>query len=138
MTEKTYHGGCHCGAVRYAVDLDLDKGTMRCNCSLCSKTRAWFTFTPAANFTLEAGDGALIDYRWVPEGKNKSNLTYHSCGQCGVRTHVDGKSPNGDATVAVFVATIEDADPDVLGAHITYVDGRHGVFDKPPADTRLM
>ena len=52
MATQTHHGGCHCGAVRYAVDLDLDQGTMRCNCSLCRKSRAWFAFAPAEAFKL--------------------------------------------------------------------------------------
>ena len=52
MAEQHYDGGCHCGAVRYEVDLDLDKGSIRCNCSLCSKSRAWFAFTTADKFGL--------------------------------------------------------------------------------------
>ena len=40
--------------------------------------------------------------------------------------------------VAVQVATIEDADPDVLARSINYVDGIHDHFDKVPADTRLL
>src|SRR2546422_623482 len=55
MSTQTFHGGCHCGAVRYAVDLDLSKGTLRCNCSLCRKSRAWFTFAPANAFSLNHG-----------------------------------------------------------------------------------
>ena len=52
--------------------------------------------------------------------------------------HAEGIGPGGAPTVAVQVATIEDADPDVLARSIHYVDGRHDAFDRPPADTRLL
>ena len=87
---------------------------------------------------MESGGDATIAYRWTPEGKSAPNLTYHICGTCGVRTHAEGIGPGGAPTVAVQVATMEDADPDVLAKSIHYVDGRHDAFDRPPADTRLL
>ena len=33
---ETYHGGCHCGRVRFRIRADL--GTIgECNCSICTK-----------------------------------------------------------------------------------------------------
>ena len=139
MAEQTYHGGCHCGAVRYSAALDLDQGTIRCNCSLCAKSRAWLAATPAEKFTLESGGDGMIEYRWTPEGKAEPNITYFICDTCGVRTHGQGIGPiSGARTVALQVATLEDADPEILAKSILYVDGLHDAFDRPPADARLL
>jgi hypothetical protein len=138
MPKQTYHGSCHCGEVRYSAELDFAGGTIRCNCSLCSKSRAWFSFASEEKFRLESGRDKLITYRWTPPGKPKPNLTYHICSGCGVRTHADGVGPDGARTVAVQVATLDDADPDVLAKSIHYVDGRHDHFDREPADKRLL
>ena len=59
MAETTHHGGCHCGAVRYHVDLDLDAGGMACNCSICGRSGTILSFVPKAKFTLEQGEDAL-------------------------------------------------------------------------------
>lgn len=133
MAVQRYEGGCHCGAVRYEVDLDLDKGTIRCNCSLCSKARAWFAFAPFETFRYSAGGEAdEIQYRWTPANREKPNLTYNICSTCGIRTHADGIGPDGKRTVAINVPTLEGVDPELLAAKIRYVDGRHDHFDREP------
>jgi len=138
MAEQHYEGGCHCGAVRYGVELDLAKGTLRCNCSLCGKSRAWFAFAPADKFRLESGGEDQILYRWTPPGKPQPNLTYHICGTCGVRTHAEGMDPKGNAIIAVQVATLEGADPEILAKSVSYVDGRHDHFDRKPEHTDAL
>ena len=133
MPTQSYTGGCHCGALKYAVDLDLDQGTVRCNCTLCSKDRAWLAFAPGDKFRLTRGGADdEIRYRWTPPGKSEPNVTYHICATCGVRTHGDGIGPSGQPTAAVMVATLEDADPDLLARNIRYVDGLHDRFDREP------
>src|SRR3954451_21819047 len=35
---KTYEGGCHCGRVRFRIQIDLaDTVIGECNCSICTK-----------------------------------------------------------------------------------------------------
>ena len=139
MALKTYSGGCHCGAVRYEADIDLAAGTYRCNCSLCSKARAWFTLVPLDRFRCVAGDDAQSVYEWTPPGRPEPNLHFRFCSTCGVRTFGRGDhGPDGGPFCFITVASIEDADPDELAASIRYLDGRHDRFDRPPEDTRTM
>jgi hypothetical protein len=62
---KTYSGSCHCGAVRFQADIDLNQGTNKCNCSICTKARAWFVFVKLDRFRLLAGAEAQAEYRPV-------------------------------------------------------------------------
>ena len=137
MAIKTYTGSCHCGAVQYQADVDLDKGTLRCNCSLCKKARAWFAFVTPEHFRLEKGEEAMADYQWTPAGKPRPNLHYRFCKTCGVRTFAEG---NGGKFYAVAIATLDgiEQDADQVAKSIKYVDGRHDDYGHKPADTRLL
>jgi len=48
MSLETHTGSCHCGAIRFEADIDLDEGSNRCNCSYCAKVRVWFAFARGA------------------------------------------------------------------------------------------
>ena len=138
MTLSTHQGSCHCGNVKFEVDIDLGEGTLRCNCSICSKARAWFAFAPAEAFRLLKGEGSLSSYRWTPSGKPRPNLTYRFCTNCGIRVFVEGTNPSGDETRAIAVTALDDIDADELANAIRYVDGAHDHFDRAPDDTRLL
>lgn len=141
MALKTYSGSCHCGAVRYQADLDLSAGTNKCNCSLCTKARAWFVFAKGGDrFRLIAGADAVAEYQWTPPGRPHPFLTYAFCSACGIRTFARGQMESlGGTFHAVPVTSLDDVDPDELAAApINYVDGRHDRFDQAPRDTRLM
>lgn len=139
MSLKTYHGSCHCGAVQFEAEVDLSTGTTRCNCTFCAKARAWFVFVPAEHLRLLWGEDAQSEYQWTPIGQSVPNLHYRFCRICGVCTPGVGEhGPDGGPYYFVPVALLENVDPDELAASIHYVDGRHGRFDQPPDDTRLM
>ena len=141
MTKKIYHGSCHCGAVAFEAKIDLDKGTTRCNCSICTKARFWFAVVRADDFKIEKGEDQLSDYTWIPPGKSKANLHYRFCETCDVRAFGQGDNASaGGKFYAVAIAALDDIgqDADQVAKSIKYVDGRHDDYAHPPADTRLM
>jgi len=135
MATRTYHGSCHCGQVRYEADIDLASGTGKCNCTFCTKARAWSTHIRPSAFRLLSGKDALVGYHKHAEAPLK-----FTCKNCGIRTHATGDAPwMGGAFVSVFVNTLDDVDADELAAAPTrYSDGRHDNWMNPPKDVRNL
>lgn len=119
--EKTYEGGCHCGAVRYRVTLALE-GAVVCNCSICQKTGSMLAFAPWEQFTLLSGEGALADYQF-----GKKRIHHLFCTRCGVRSFARGAKPTGEPVAAVNVRCLDGVDLDALKLH--RYDGRSKPID---------
>jgi hypothetical protein len=140
--KKTYHGSCHCGAVRFETDLDLGAGTRRCNCSFCTKTRMWKAFALAGEFRLREGEGVLSDYRAARSNWPEGNVHHYFCSRCGVRAFSRGYleiEPFNGWFHAVNVACLDDAsDEELAAAPIQYEDGRNNNWDNPPAVTSYL
>jgi hypothetical protein len=134
MASKTYRGSCHCGNVRFEADIDLAGGTIRCNCSFCSKARAWFVTVPPERVRLLAGGDSQTQYRWAAPGRSESHLTFQFCKRCGVRTFGLGE----DRFRFVNVATLDVDLDELAAAPLRYVDGRNDRYEQPPKDTRLL
>lgn len=140
MGLKTYKGSCHCGSIRFEAEIDLGKGTLKCNCSSCTKARSWLAFASPDRFRLVAGAEFQAEYQWTPAGRTGPSFQFHFCRICGIRTPARGDlEVMGGPFHAIQVSLLDDVDPDELArAPIQYVDGRHDHFDRPPADIRLL
>ncbi|MGE0210438.1 MAG: GFA family protein [Parvibaculaceae bacterium] len=109
-------GGCHCGAVRYEAEVDLDK-TMQCNCSHCSTKGFVLTFAPEKAFKLVSGGDKLKEYRFY-----KHAIAHQFCLECGVQPFAYGKDPKGNAMVAINLRAADGVDLATLNPQ--KVDGR--------------
>ncbi len=114
-TSKTYQGGCHCGAVRFEVDLELGE-VMACNCSICSKTAWLLAFAPGDAFRLTHGEDSLGDYQFA----NK-HIHHQFCRVCGIRSFGWGLDADGNRMVSVNARCLEGVDLDDL--QVQHYDG---------------
>lgn len=131
---KTYHGSCHCGAVRYEADIDLARGTIKCNCSVCAKMRFWAVQVPPSAFRLVQGREALREYRFHTRRDG-----HCFCGECGINVFSTGDAATSGPFVAVTVASLDDLPvEDLIAAPVRYIDGRNDNWTTPPAETRHL
>ena len=126
---RTYRGSCHCGAVRFEADLDLEQPTFRCNCSICRRTRVWVAVARPEIVRLLAGEGEMTEYRF-----NRGRNQHFFCRTCGVRPFGIGNDTPIGRMVGVNVGCLEDvSDEELARIPITCVDGGHDRWDAAPA-----
>jgi hypothetical protein len=131
---KTYHGSCHCGAVRFECEIDLAAGTSRCNCSICTKARFWKAVIKAEAFRQTQGEDALAEYQF-----GGGHIRHHFCGNCGVKPFGRGHIEGFGDFVAVNVMCLDDAtDKELAEAPVAFEDGRNNRWEAPPAETRHL
>ena len=133
--KKTYHGSCHCGAVRFAAEIDLAAPSLRCNCSYCLKIRCWASLVPPTAFRLLAGAADLSEYRF---GAGRER--HYFCRHCGVRPFGRGHIEEiGGDYVSVKLACLDDVDPAELAeVPVRYFDGRADNWWNAPTETRHL
>jgi hypothetical protein len=133
--KKTHKGSCHCGAVRFEADFDLADGTGKCNCSICTKRRAWGLQVKPEAFRLLAGEDNLADYQF-----NTKQGHHLFCKTCGVAPFGRGYvEAIGGAYYSINVTCLDDVAPaELVEGPIRYMDGRNNDWWHAPAETRHL
>ncbi len=127
MEPTTHPGSCHCGAVRFTVDVDASKAS-RCNCTICTKLGITGSIVKPEAFILLTDERALTSFGGV-EGRR---FFCSTCGaHCFARGHLDML---GGDYVSVNFNCLDDID--LADVTLVYWDGRHdnwqaGTRDRP-------
>jgi len=90
--------------VRYEATADLSQ-VIDCNCSICMKRGALWTFVTPDKFTLQAGDVEVKDCQF-----GKKSIHHLFCPRCGVGSFSHGKAPDGRDMIAVNVRCLDGVD----------------------------
>ena len=125
----TRTGSCHCGAVRFLVELEPDFRAGRCNCSICMKVAQTSVIVKPHAFKLLAGEESLGRYAW---GAKISTRAF--CKHCGVHCFGAGHLAEiGGDFAAVNLNCLDDFDVNTL--ELVHWDGRHDNWQAGPRST---
>ncbi|WP_120075699.1 GFA family protein [Aurantiacibacter odishensis] len=121
MSEQR-EGGCHCGTVRFTVNLPGEPRVRRCNCSICAMKGVVMLDVPRSALEITDGESALTLYTF-----GTGEAKHRFCSKCGIHPFHQTRS-----------------DPDRCGVNLACIDGMTiydfaevPVFDgqKHPVDT---
>ncbi|EOU1338162.1 GFA family protein [Cronobacter malonaticus] len=112
------NGQCHCGTVKFTVELTDGLNTARrCNCSYCRMRGAVTVSAPLNGITVLEGKEKLTEYRF-----NTRQAVHYFCSVCGIYTFHQRRS-NPDQ-YGVNVACLEGVSPFDF-PEITVTEGIH-------------
>jgi hypothetical protein len=101
VTAGSHEAGCHCGGVRFTVNVPEGAYARRCNCSICAMKGVVMIDVPLADLTVTEGEDLLALYTF-----NSHEAKHHFCSRCGIHCFHQTRS-----------------DPDKYGVNAACLDG---------------
>ena len=114
-------GACHCGGVRFTVDLPQELRGARCNCSMCSMKGVTMVAAPIDALRIIAGEDLLSTYQF-----NTMAAKHRFCSRCGI--HVYHQRRADTRQVGVNVACLNGVSPYDF-AEVPVMDGVNHPLD---------
>jgi hypothetical protein len=132
---KTYYGSCHCGEVTFEAQIDLAAGSGKCDCSICTKRRAWSAIIKPDAFRLLRGADMLSDYQFGYKSGH-----HRFCSNCGCAPFGDGHVPEiGGDFVAVALNCLDELTVEELAVvPVHYANGRDNDWRNSPKVTAYL
>jgi len=116
-----HEGSCHCGAVRFTVQLPEVLRPRRCNCSICAMKGVVMIDVPLADLAIDAGEELLTLYTF-----NTGEAKHRFCSRCGIHTfHQTRSDPD---KFGINAACLEGMSP-YDWAELPVFDGRNHPSD---------
>lgn len=126
----THPGSCHCGQIRFEVDLpDGLVEPRHCNCSMCRRRGAIVATARLDQLRITAGADQLRTYQF-----NTRAARHFFCPTCGIYTHHQRRSDPGK--YSFNVGCLEGVDPFEVET-VTVYDGVSHPHDDPRGGAAL-
>ncbi len=111
---KTFNGTCHCQAVKFEIDTDLEELTT-CDCSICHRKNALMVKVHESAMRILSSDDELSTYTF-----NTHTAQHYFCKTCGIYPfHRKRVTPD---YFGVNVMCLKDFDPS--GIPVRATDGK--------------
>ena len=96
---------CHCTAVRFEI-AEIPDWVLDCNCTICRRYGAIWTYPDAANVKLVRGADSTDTYIW-----GDRELAFHRCRECGCVTHMTALETDPPTIYGINARLIPTLDP---------------------------
>ncbi|KAF7302813.1 hypothetical protein MKEN_01243300 [Mycena kentingensis (nom. inval.)] len=97
---EIYSGSCHCGAITYAFRAPKISSATECNCSICTRLGALWTYIPTASLAVKlTEETAVTEYMF---GTKQAAHTF--CSTCGVDVYTRFAGPESSVLSPVMRA----------------------------------